>query len=134
MRFSFAGGFATIAAISAVSGWEITVYEAESNCDETPGQRFRDLVSQNPPNTNCLTFGQDFPGVDCVEYEDPGAEYVCGGDFTARSILVRPGVRCEIYSAPFCGEGSKIDSLGQPLDGKCSAFKKYAPIRSIKCS
>ncbi|KAF4959277.1 hypothetical protein FSARC_10793 [Fusarium sarcochroum] len=134
MKFLSASVFSIIAAISAVSAWEITIYEAESNCEETPGQRFRNLVSQTPPNTNCLTFGQDFPGVDCVEYEDPGAEYVCGGSFTTRSILLQPGVRCEIYSTPFCGQGTKIDSLGQGHDGKCSAFEKFAPIGSIKCS
>ncbi|PNP60616.1 hypothetical protein FNYG_14655 [Fusarium nygamai] len=141
MKFFSAGVFSILGATSAVSAWQVGLYTAESKCDDTSDKPIRWLTSQLPPNTDCLNLDQIYTPAartTCVEVE-PGLESPCDREFVARSILVVPGARCEIYSALSCGDGSKIisDPKGNPRareDAECSVFKSFAPIKSIKCS
>ncbi|KAF4459040.1 hypothetical protein FALBO_14214 [Fusarium albosuccineum] len=63
---------------------------------------------------NAVSAWENFPGVDCVQYNNGGADMSgCVGEFTAKSLLLQPGVICEVYSAPFCGDGQLVISTAQ---------------------
>ncbi|KAF5003127.1 hypothetical protein FDECE_10318 [Fusarium decemcellulare] len=131
MKSFLATAISIVAATNAVSAWEITAYEAGGDC-QANNQRYRNLIGENG---DCLTFGQDFPGVDCVQYNNGGADMSgCVGEFTAKSLLLQPGVICEVYSAPFCGDGQLVISTAQGDSTSCSALLNADPIGSIKCS